>query len=127
MTTELEDIISQYYNFKIDFKCLDMKTSNDVYTEDQLKDLLRQIDNSIDRLKQHPLKVYYYSRNVIKGRWEEGEEAISSDPELAYWYIIDILIKSPLKFDHWGTGLFEKIKVSKQSEILEMFEKYSRN
>jgi hypothetical protein len=34
---------------------------------------------------------YYYARNVIKGRWLEGEPIIATDFMWAYWYACDII------------------------------------
>ena len=31
-------------------------------------------------------EAYWYARNIIKDRWEEGEEIIKTDPCWAYWY-----------------------------------------
>ena len=37
-------------------------------------------------IKNDPIWAYYYARDVIKGRWAEGEEVIKSSPEYAYYY-----------------------------------------
>ena len=34
---------------------------------------------------------YCYARDVIKGRWVEGEEVILQDPHWSYWYARDII------------------------------------
>ena len=38
-----------------------------------------------------PPWAYDYSRNVIKGRWPEGEAVIATAPQWAYYYAIDVI------------------------------------
>jgi len=34
---------------------------------------------------------YYYARNIIYGRWEEGEKSISTDSKHSYYYALDLI------------------------------------
>ena len=38
-----------------------------------------------------PRTLYYYARDVIKGRWPEAEPHIKVDPRWAYWYASDVI------------------------------------
>jgi hypothetical protein len=42
-------------------------------------------------ISKHPYWAYYYARDVIKGRWPEGESTIAKDSQEAYWYAKDII------------------------------------
>jgi hypothetical protein len=53
--------------------------------------LLKIIEKKIKTIKKDPLLAYFYSKDVVKSRWPEGEEAIKEDPEWAYWYSSDKL------------------------------------
>ena len=35
---------------------------------------------------EDPQWSYFYALNVIKGRWDEGEDTISKDPKWSYYY-----------------------------------------
>lgn len=39
----------------------------------------------------HPWVFYCHAKDVIKGRWPEGEEVISRDPFWAYRYALDVI------------------------------------
>ena len=47
--------------------------------------------SELDYAKTNPQWAYNYAREVIKGRWPEGEEAISKDPYWAYSYAVDVV------------------------------------
>ena len=42
-------------------------------------------------IKKLPKKAYFYSRDIIKGRWPEAEPYIMTKPASACWYAIDII------------------------------------
>ena len=44
-----------------------------------------------EMIKLSPIHIYFYAKDVIKGRWLEGEEYIKKDSEYAYWYARDII------------------------------------
>ena len=44
-----------------------------------------------DRTKLVPEMAYEYARDVINGRWPEGESTIAKDPVFAFMYITHIL------------------------------------
>ena len=33
-----------------------------------------------------PEQAYLHAKNIVKGRWLEGEDIIKNDPRYAYWY-----------------------------------------
>ena len=41
-----------------------------------------------------PQQAYKYARDIIEGRWPEGEAAMAKDPFSAYYYAMDV-IKDP--------------------------------
>ena len=41
--------------------------------------------------KSAPFWLYWYCENVIKDRWNDAEEYIMKDLELAYWYAKNII------------------------------------
>jgi hypothetical protein len=49
-------------------------------------------------IQKDPHYAYYYAKDIIKGRWKEGEESIKKDPKLAYLYAKNILK------DRWKEG-----------------------
>ena len=42
---------------------------------------------------------YFYARNIIKGPWKRGEEAINKHPEYSFWYALYV-IKQPFEKCH---------------------------
>ena len=64
-------------------------------SDEQAYENLEKGDNNDPRLVKvvasDPEFAYFYARNIIKGRWPEGEKAIASDPENAYYYAIDVI------------------------------------
>ena len=44
-----------------------------------------------EAIKNEPIWVYYYARDVIEGRWIEGEEEIKKDLRYTYYYAKDII------------------------------------
>jgi len=44
-----------------------------------------------EEIKKDPESAYYYARGVIKGRWLEGEEEIKKDPIWAYNYVREVI------------------------------------
>ena len=52
---------------------------------------------------------YWYSRNVIKGRFEEGEKSVATNSEYSYWYARNV-IKGPFHLCHPIIFNFERKK-----------------
>ena len=48
---------------------------------------------TVDRIlgDMDPYWAYNYARDVIKGRWPEGEPTIAKDPHQAYNYALDVI------------------------------------
>jgi len=44
-----------------------------------------------ETIKKDPKWAYHYALDVIKGRWPEAEETIKNDPEWAYHYALDVI------------------------------------
>ena len=42
---------------------------------------------------------YYYASDIIKGRWEKGEQSIATNCHYSYWYAINI-INCPFHLGH---------------------------
>jgi hypothetical protein len=79
-----------YESEEIDFGIVDDdKNITDIDVDKILRDL-RNPDN-LPIIKRIPKLAYYYSRDVIKGRWPEGEEAIKKDPQWAYYYSRNVI------------------------------------
>lgn len=60
--------------------------------DNELNILRRSRD--IKRLYAHPHLpdwLVWYARNVIKGRWPEAEELVTTDPYLAYEYALHVI------------------------------------
>jgi hypothetical protein len=86
--TSLNDLLTSHFGFKIDLDYLEINISTeDLCIEDKFKKLIEHVAFKIDAIKKDPQWAYYYSRNVIKGRWKEGEEAIKKDQYWAYHYL----------------------------------------
>ena len=57
---------------------------------------------------------YYYARDVIKGRWEEGESIIATDPWNAYNYAFEIIKgrwlegEAIIATDHWNATRYDR-------------------
>jgi len=69
-----------------------------------------------DRRRRVPYLAYLYARDIIKGRWPDGEDAIKTDPWAAYFYARDI-IKGP-----WPDGE-ESIKANPIRYIFNLIKK----
>jgi hypothetical protein len=67
-------------------------------------------------LEQYIIKdsyyAYFYAKNVIKGRWVEAENIISTSPPHIYWYAIDV-IKGKLPENMHNMMLLHADKYSK--------------
>jgi len=67
---------------------------DDEFGEDELEDELFDLIKKLNRpyppiepyIKNNPKYAYYYARDIIKGRWPEGEDAIKQDVYYAYHY-----------------------------------------
>jgi hypothetical protein len=79
-----------YESEEIDFGIVDDdKNITDRDVDKILRDL-RNPDN-LPIIKIIPILAYHYSKDVIKGRWPEGEEVIKKDPIWAYEYSLNIV------------------------------------
>lgn len=87
----INDLLTSHFGFKVDLNYLRIDHSKYVYTEEGFEKLLKIVEKKIESTKKDPEWAYYYSVNVIKGRWKEGEEVIKKDPEWAYWYSLNII------------------------------------
>jgi hypothetical protein len=88
----LNNLLTSHLGFKINLNYLRINTSTeDLYTEDGFKKLLKIIEKKIKTIKKDPYLAYLYSLYVIKGRWPDGEEAIKKDPELSYYYSLYVI------------------------------------
>jgi hypothetical protein len=88
----LNILLTSHFGFKIDLDYLEINISTeDLYTEDGFKKLIEHVASRIDTIKKDPGSAYYYSRDIIKGRWLEGEEAIKKNPGWAYYYSVNII------------------------------------
>jgi hypothetical protein len=80
-----------------------------------------------------PGRAYRYARDVIKGRFEEGEDAISMDHVYAYWYAKyvvkgrfekgeDAISKHPEYADWYAREVLREIKLTKREKFVLMFQ-----
>ena len=60
----------------------------------ELIEVIDIIDESFleyyDKHESLESNLYYYARNIIKGRWSEAEKYIMKNPGWACWYALDI-------------------------------------
>ena len=69
-----------------------MDVYNDVVSNDlkfRLIDLLGPVTGR--SIRNDPKFAYWYARDVIGGRWPEGEPAIAQNPNVAYLYALDVI------------------------------------
>ena len=52
---------------------------------------IREAGDKWMELSKLPNYVYWYSINVIQGRFPEAESTIARDPKWAYWYARDVI------------------------------------
>ena len=52
---------------------------------------LKEIDVILKSLSKDPKWSFFYARNVIKGRFPEGEAALASEAEYAYRYAVTVI------------------------------------
>jgi len=75
---------------------------------------------------------FIYAREVVKGRFEKGEEAISKDPYYTYWYAQDVIkgrfekgeeaiSKDPYYAYLYAQGVLRKIKLTDKEKFILMF------
>lgn len=48
-------------------------------------------DLTIEQALSSPMNAYLYARDVIKGRFPEGEAVIAQDPQWAYMYAVYVI------------------------------------
>jgi hypothetical protein len=79
-----------YESEEIDFGIVDDDKN---ITEKDVDKILHDLRNPkhLPIIKIVPKLAYYYSVDVIKGRWPEGEEAIKKDPKWAYLYSLYVI------------------------------------
>ena len=68
-----------------------------------------------EAISKEPAYAYYYIKDFIKGRWPEGEEAISKDSQWAYFYARDIIE------DRWPEG---EEAISKNKDLWAKYKRF---
>jgi hypothetical protein len=76
-------------------KAIQLAEENDACGEalDKLKELLDSDVTKVEELVNHedaPFWAYWFAKNVIKGPWPEGEDAISKDTYFSYQYAKEV-------------------------------------
>lgn len=42
--------------------------------------------SQLDQIAANPHASYYYAKEIVRGKWEQGEKAISKNPRTAFYY-----------------------------------------
>ena len=89
MTTATQNPTVEKYRQMVEI--VENSTPNESYNylDANPKSELREFHETV--ISKHPGCSYKYACNVIKGRWEKGEDAISKDSWFSYYYARDVI------------------------------------
>lgn len=73
-------------------QCLLTISKSAEYSRRVAENILKgRFDLGEEAISKDPVESYWYAKDVIKGRWEIGEQSISKDPYLSFDYASKVL------------------------------------